>query len=73
MPHDGVRDGRLVSDRRDPDGATFPGLPMTGIVESETEREGKTQREYYLSSAKLDAEIFAWAARATLVNRLTAG
>jgi hypothetical protein len=46
---------------------------MTGIVESETEREGKTQREYYLSSAKLDAETFAWAVRATLVNRLTTG
>jgi hypothetical protein len=46
---------------------------MTGIVESETEREGKTQREYYLSSAKLDAETFAWAMRATLVNRLTTG
>ena len=48
---------------------------MIGIVESGTEREGKTQRErhYYSSSAKLDAETFAWAVRATLVNRLTTG
>jgi hypothetical protein len=48
---------------------------MIGIVESGTEREGKTQRErhYYLSSAKLNAETFARTARATSVNRLTTG
>ncbi|MDF2975232.1 MAG: transposase [Microvirga sp.] len=47
---------------------------MIGIVESETEREGKTARErrYYLSSAKLDAETFARAVRSHwgIKNRL---
>jgi hypothetical protein len=51
----------LFSDRRYPGEVAVPSLAMIGMVESETEREGKTARErrYYLSSAKLDAETFA--------------
>jgi predicted transposase YbfD/YdcC len=47
---------------------------MIGMVESETERDGKVLRErrYYLGSAKLDAETFARAVRAHwgIENRL---
>jgi predicted transposase YbfD/YdcC len=55
----------LVSDRRYPGEMAFPGLAMIGMVEAETEREGKLTRErrYYLSSAKLDAATFAQAVR----------
>jgi predicted transposase YbfD/YdcC len=55
----------LFSDRRYPGEVTFPGLAMIGMVESETEREGKITRErrYYLGSAKLDAATFAQAVR----------
>ena len=64
----------LFSDRRYPGEVAFPGLAMIGMVESETEREGKTARErrYYLSSAKLDAEAFARAVRSHwgIENRL---
>lgn len=56
----------LFSDRRYKDEPAFPALAMIGMVESETERDGKTQRErrYYLCSAKLDATTFARAVRA---------
>ncbi len=55
----------LFSDRRYPGEVAFPGLAMIGMVESETEREGKLTRERrcYLGSAKLDAAIFARAVR----------
>ena len=56
----------LFSDRRYPGEVAFPGLAMIGMVESETERGGKVERErrYYLGSAKLSAETFARAVRA---------
>ena len=55
----------LFSDRRYPGEVAFPGLAMIGMVEAETERDGKTTRErrYYLCSAKLDAATFAQAVR----------
>ncbi len=47
---------------------------MIGMVETQVERHGKTERErrYYLSSAKLDAKTFAHAVRAHwgIENRL---
>lgn len=56
----------LKSDRRFPDERAFPRLTTLAMVESTTERDGKiqTERRYYISSAKLDAKTFAWAARA---------
>ena len=64
----------LFSDRRYPGEPVFPGLAMIGLVESHTQRDGKTahERRYYLSSAKLDAKTFAGAARAHwgIENRL---
>lgn len=56
----------LFSDRRYPDEPAFPHLAMIGMVESETERNGRVQHErrYYLGSAKLDAATFARAVRA---------
>jgi predicted transposase YbfD/YdcC len=64
----------LFSDRRYPDQPAFPGLAMIGMVESETERGGRIERErrYYLGSAKLDAATFARAVRAHwgIENRL---
>src|SRR3954467_15736737 len=55
----------LFSDRRYPGEVTFPGLAMIGMVEAETERGGKVERErrYYLCSARLDAATFARAVR----------
>jgi predicted transposase YbfD/YdcC len=55
----------MFSARHYPGEPTFPGLAMIGMVESTTQRGGKTSRErrYYLSSAKLDAATFARAAR----------
>ena len=55
----------LFSDRRYPGEVAFPGLAMIGMVESDTEREGKLTRErrYYLCSARLDAATFAQAVR----------
>ncbi len=55
----------LFSDRRDPGEIAFPGLAMIGMVESETLRAGKFNRErrYYLSSTKLDPTTFAHAVR----------
>jgi predicted transposase YbfD/YdcC len=64
----------LPSDRRYPGEVAFPGLAMLGMVESTTERGGKTSRErrYYLGSARLDAATFAYAVRAHwgIENRL---
>src|SRR6478736_1009234 len=64
----------LFSGRRYPGEVAFPGLAMLGMVESETERGGKVERErrYYLSSATLDAASFARAVRAHwgIENRL---
>lgn len=64
----------LFSDRRYPDEPGFPGLAMIGMVESETERNGRVerQRRCYLGSARLDAETFARAVRAHwgIENRL---
>src|SRR4029079_12019890 len=55
----------LLSDRRSPGEVAFPGLAMLGMVESETERGGKLERErrYYLGSTPLDAAAFARAVR----------
>jgi predicted transposase YbfD/YdcC len=55
----------LFSDRRYPGELAFPGLAMVAMVESQTDRNGKIERErrYYLSSAKLNAETFARVAR----------
>jgi predicted transposase YbfD/YdcC len=64
----------LVSNHRGPDGPTFPDLAMIAMVESETERGGRVERErrYYLGSAGLDAATFARAVRAHwgIENRL---
>jgi predicted transposase YbfD/YdcC len=56
---------RLLSDRRYPGEVAFPGLAMLGMVESETERGGKLERErrYHLGSTPLDAAAFARAVR----------
>jgi predicted transposase YbfD/YdcC len=56
----------LFSDRRYPGEPTFPHLAMIGLVESQTERDGRVQHErrYYLCSAPLDAETFVHAVRA---------
>jgi predicted transposase YbfD/YdcC len=64
----------LFSDRRYPDEPACPGLAMIGMVESETERGGKTTRarRYHLGSTKLGAASFARAVRAHwgIENRL---
>ncbi len=56
----------MLSDRRHPDEARLPGLGMIGMVEATVTRDGKTstERRYYLSSARMDAEGFAAAVRA---------
>jgi predicted transposase YbfD/YdcC len=56
----------LFSDRRYADEPRFPHLAMIGMIESRVERNGAlaTERRYYLSSAALDAKIFAAAVRA---------
>jgi predicted transposase YbfD/YdcC len=56
----------LLSDRRYPGEMKFPGLAMIGMVESETERNGKVERarRYYLCSTKLTAQTFATVVRA---------
>jgi predicted transposase YbfD/YdcC len=55
----------LLPDRSHPKEIAFPGLAMIGMIEAETERGGKVERErrYFLSSAKLDPATFARAAR----------
>lgn len=47
------------------DGRRFPGLAAIALVEAEVERDGETTlaRRYYLSSALLDARLFAHAVR----------
>ena len=51
----------LLSGRAVPNELAFPGLAMVGMVESQTDRDGRIARErrYYLCSAKLDVETFA--------------
>jgi predicted transposase YbfD/YdcC len=58
--------GWLFSDRRFAGEPAFPGLAMIGMVESRTERGGRSEhtRRYYLSSTHLDAVTFARAVRA---------
>ena len=61
----------LLSDRRYPGEIKFPGLAMIGMVESETERNGKIEwaRRYYLCSKKLSAKTFADVVRPTGPSR----
>jgi predicted transposase YbfD/YdcC len=56
----------LASDRRFPGERRFPRLTTIARIETTTRRGGKieTQRRYYISSAKLDAETLARAVRA---------
>ena len=56
----------LFSDRRYADEPRFPHLAMIGMIESRVERNGAltTERQYYLSSAPLEARTFAAAVRA---------
>ena len=55
----------LFSNRRYPGEIAFPDLTMIGMIESETERDGKAaqERRYYLSSARLGPETLARAVR----------
>ncbi len=55
----------ITAGRRYPGEPRFPDLAMIGRIESEVERTGKVEREkrYYLSSAKLSAEMFGQAVR----------
>lgn len=56
----------LFSDRRYADEPRFPHLAMIGMVQSNTERNGKIEqdRRYYLCSKPLSVEAFARAVRA---------
>jgi predicted transposase YbfD/YdcC len=56
----------LFSDRRYAGEPRFPHLAMIGMVQSQTQRGGKIERErrYYLCSTRLSAEDFARAVRA---------
>lgn len=64
----------MLSDRRYPGEPRFPHLASIAMVETQVERNGRTEHErrYYLSSAKLDARAFAAAVRAHwgIENRL---
>jgi predicted transposase YbfD/YdcC len=66
--------GWLISDRRYAGEPRFPHLAMIAMVQSETRRGDKIEKErrYYLCSARLSAEDFARAARAHwgIENRL---
>ena len=55
----------MMSDRRLPGEPKFPGLAMTGRVETEVERGGKVEFEtrYYLCSIRVTAELFGQAVR----------
>ena len=55
----------MFSSRRFPDEFRFPGLAALGMIESETERGDKIERQtsYFLCSAKLDVKTFAAAKR----------
>jgi predicted transposase YbfD/YdcC len=57
--------GWMISARRYPGEAKFPGLAMIGRVETEVERCGKIEYEtrYYLCSTRLSAEILGQAIR----------
>ena len=56
----------LTTGRRFPGEPRFPGLAAIAMVEAEVERDAKVTiaRRYYLSSAALDAALFAHAVRA---------
>ena len=58
--------GWLATDRRFPGEPRFPDLAAIAMVEAEVERDGRTtlSRRFYLSSAPLDARLFARAVRA---------
>jgi predicted transposase YbfD/YdcC len=58
--------GWLTTSRRFPGEPRFPDLAAIASVEAEVERNGKTTtaRRFYLSSAPLDAKLFARAVRA---------
>jgi len=64
----------LLSGRGCPGELVFPGLAMVGMVESQTDRDGRIGRErrYYLCSATLDAETVARVVRSHwgIENRL---
>jgi len=64
----------LLSGRGSPGEPAFPGLTMVGMVESQTDRDGRIGRErrYYLCPAKLDVETFARVVRSHwgIENRL---
>lgn len=64
----------LETSRRFPGEPRFPDLAAIATVEAEVERGGKitTARRFYLSSAALDAKLFARAVRAHwgIENRL---
>ncbi len=64
----------LFSDRRFPHEPGFPHLAMIAMVENRIEQAGRTttERRYYLSSAKMEADVFALAVRAHwgIENRL---
>lgn len=64
----------LFSDRRFPDEPSFPHLAMIAMVENRIEQAGRTttERRYYLSSARMDADVLALAVRAHwgIENRL---
>jgi predicted transposase YbfD/YdcC len=66
--------GWLATNRRFPGEPRFPDLAAIATVEAEVERDGKitTARRFYLSSAPLDAKLFARAVRAHwgIENRL---
>lgn len=56
----------MTSDRRSPGEPVFPDLAMIGRIETEVERNGKTEYEtrYYLCSLAMCASMFARAVRA---------
>jgi len=66
--------GWLTTSRRFPGEPRFPDLAAIAAVEAKVERDGKTTtaRRFYLSSAPLDAKLFARAVRAHwgIENRL---
>lgn len=66
--------GWLATSRRFPGEPRFPDLKAIALVEAEVERDGRTSmaRRLYLSSAPLDAKLFARAVRAHwgIENRL---
>ena len=61
-----TRSTRLLSERRFPKERPFPRMAMIAMVQTATERAGKVEPEkrYYISSAKLGANLLANAVRA---------